>query len=368
MNDKLDLEKQTDTIKKYYLKYNMPSADKLYQILKTNNIIIPKKYIQEFLNNQTEYQQLKPKLRQKKKEGHHIAFGPMEICQIDIYDLSKYVSSNKNYKYIFALVDVFTRRAFCVAMKTKETSNVVSALKSILDKVTTPKIITSDSDTSFLSKEFTGLLEKHNIILDNVVAMNDHRSLAIIDRFALTLKTILSKEFIRTKTTKWIDRLDDVVKVYNETPHSSLDGLTPDEAELEANRHAVVVLNRAKLLNQSVNKVEKPEFKPGDFCRVAVGRLFRKGTEPKYSDDAYEVASVAGQRVTLTNGKTYLVSKLLKVSGVYASTAPQPVNPIEKVNKENRVKRAYKKTDFEKKVVLPDRAIRSKRAPKKLDL
>jgi hypothetical protein len=198
--------------------------------------------------------------------------------------------------------------------------------------------------------------------------MNDHRALAIIDRFALTLKTILSKDFIRTKTTHWLDRLDDVIKIYNESPHNSLDGLTPDEAELEVNRHAVVVLNRAKLLNQSVNKVEEPEFKPGDFCRVAVGRLFRKGTEPKYTDDAYEVATVAGQRVTLTNGKTYLVSKLLKVNGVYATTAPQPVNPVDKVNKENRVKRVIKQTDYEKKIILLNKATRTKQKPKKLDL
>ena len=121
------------------------------------------------------------------------------------------------------------------------------------------------------------------------------------------------------------------------------------------------------MLNQSVKRIEKPEFEAGDFCRIAINKNFRKGTEPKYTDEIFKVISTAGQRVTLSDGKTYTASNLLKVRAV-AIDSPTAVNPIDKVNKENRVKRVNKKTDYEKKVILQDRTSRTKRAPKKLDL
>ena len=201
--------------------HNFPSEDKLYTLLKKDNYKITHKMIQEFLNDQLEYQLLKTKLRQKKKEGYHVAFAPMESVQMDIYDMRKYSTYNRKYTYIFAMIDVFTRKTFCVPMKSKETSEVLEAFKSIIDKNLKPKNITSDSDKAFVSKEFRKLLDSHDIILNNVIASNDHLALSLIDRFALTLKTILSKLFIRNKSANWITHLERIIAVYNDTPHSS---------------------------------------------------------------------------------------------------------------------------------------------------
>ena len=50
--------------------------------------------------------------------------GPDEAFQMDIFDLSKYKSSNSNYKYILACIDVFTRKAYAKPMKNKNIDNV----------------------------------------------------------------------------------------------------------------------------------------------------------------------------------------------------------------------------------------------------
>jgi hypothetical protein len=52
----------------------------------------------------------------------------------------------------------------------------------------------------------------------------------VIDAFAKQLKRILSKEFLDSKSTKWIQILPTIVEQCNDTPHSSLDDISPNEA------------------------------------------------------------------------------------------------------------------------------------------
>ena len=88
------------------------------------------------------------------------------------------------------------------------------AFKLIISKHSraVPKIITSDSDSIFLSDELQTLFKKLGII-HNTVILNDHHALGLIDRFALTLKTIFSKCFIRYNNTNWVDILQTIIKV-----------------------------------------------------------------------------------------------------------------------------------------------------------
>ena len=55
------------------------------------------------------------------------------------------------------------------------------------------------------------VFEKNKIYHDVVIARDDHRAIGIIDRFALNIKTTLSKLFLRHKNTNWIDYIDKIV-------------------------------------------------------------------------------------------------------------------------------------------------------------
>ena len=115
---------------------------------------------------------------------------------------------------------------------------------------------------------------------DVIIAGNDHNILGIIDRFALTLKNIFSKIFIRNNRLNWIEHLYTVVKQYNNTSHSALDRLTPNEATLPLYHETIALLNNAKKSNKPI----KSDFLPGDPVRKRIKKTFRKGTEPKFSD------------------------------------------------------------------------------------
>ena len=83
-------------------------------------------------------------------------------------------------------------------MKKKDASSCADALVKIIDKLGKPRIIMSDNDKAFLSKTFTQITDENEIILQTNIK-DDHKALGIIDRFARTLKTIISKYFLYVK-------------------------------------------------------------------------------------------------------------------------------------------------------------------------
>ena len=51
----------------------------------------------------------------------------------------------------------------------------------------------------------------------------------------------------------------------------------------------------------------------GDHVRVSIANFFKKGTEPRWSDEIYTVEGVKGMTITLSDDKTYKRDKLLKI-------------------------------------------------------
>jgi hypothetical protein len=139
------------SIENYYVKYNyISNSEKLYKLMKADNINVSKDDIKTFLNSLQEQQLTKQTKKSKKHDGHIVAFLPYKSFQFDIFDLNKYSSFNEGYKYIFAMVDIFSRFAFCIPMKTKNDTDNINALTKILDdNDLTPDIITSDCDSAF---------------------------------------------------------------------------------------------------------------------------------------------------------------------------------------------------------------------------
>ena len=55
-----------------------------------------------------------------------------DVIQIDLMDVSNISTKNKNYKYIFVCVDVYSRKGCTMPMKNKNTLNVIEAFKKFL--------------------------------------------------------------------------------------------------------------------------------------------------------------------------------------------------------------------------------------------
>ena len=140
------------------------------------------------------------------------------------------------------------------------------------------------------------------------VKNQDHHTLSIINRFARTLKSRLTELFLEEGNTDWINNLDTISKNYNDTPTEALDIHTPNDA-IHDQETQLEVLHLNKDKNKNLKNIQihakGSDLVSGDHVRVRQANIFKKGTEPRFSDDIYTVGAVKGQSVTLTNDKVY---------------------------------------------------------------
>ena len=149
----------------------------------------------------------------------------------------------------------------------------------------------------------------HNKIVLNTNIVNDHHAMGIIDNFAKRLKFTFSKLFIRKKYKKWVYKLQLVLNTYNNSQHSSIGKLTPNQAQDDEHKQLLVNLNTEKAqYNKTVS-----DLKPGDKVRKLETHLFKKGTEPKFSEEMFEVKQANGGTVTLTDETRHKRQNLLKI-------------------------------------------------------
>ena len=58
--------------------------------------------------------------------------GPNEIWSADLIDMREFSNENKDYNYLLNVIDIFTKYAWSIPLKTKTASEVTKAFESIL--------------------------------------------------------------------------------------------------------------------------------------------------------------------------------------------------------------------------------------------
>jgi len=333
---------------------NFPAKAKLLQLAKEQRPDVKAKDVDTFLESQLSYQLLKETKNLKSNLGHIVAFHINEIWQIDLYDLSRYETTNKKFKYMFAVMDVFSRFAYIIPIKNKDIETTSKALEEVLSyNKTAPNLIMSDNDSSFLGGEFQKVLVKHDIHHDPN-AVGDHNSLGIIDNFAKRIKRILTAQFLQTKKTNWIDIIQKIVRMYNNAPHSSLGGLTPAEVmsgdDKDVNAFIVMVNSFKSQFNGTAT-----DLKIGDKVRIKLSGDFQKGTDPRFSGKVYSVKEIYGKNIILDNDKKYVRPQLLQVPA--DSVSDERPNTIQKAKKAKKIRQFLKSNDHTVKP-LPAQLIR----------
>ena len=338
-----------DIIAKTYEDANYPSLEKLFTLLKKKNVEITRKEVKAFLEQQLE-QQLTKTQHIKKATGHITDTDMDGSWQMDVFNLVKYSSYNKGYEYIFAVVDVFSRKAYSLATKNKEAITITKALQTIIDENEgPPRVVTGDNDSDYKSTEFSKLLDKYEIVLDMNV-LNDHNALGIIDNFAKRIKLFFTLKFLKTKSKNWVELLPGFIKNYNNSEHKSLDYLTPNEARLPENKMKIEQINLIK----SQETRTTSDLVENNKVRLRISGIFKKGTEPKWSDEFYTVEKTIGNTVYLSDGKKYKRNNLLKIPDNTKENTT--INVIAQNNKDEKGKQAAIKSSMSKSkpsIVIP---------------
>jgi len=143
-------------------------------------------------------------------------------------DLGNISSYDDGYRYLLTCIDVFTKRASAVAVKTKSGRDVTEAFEKILADGRKPNMVQSDKGTEFLNFTFQSMLKRHDIQF--YTSENEDVKATVVERFNRTLKTKMYRFFTAKNTRRYVNVLPDLLHSYNHTHHRSI-GMTPAEVD-----------------------------------------------------------------------------------------------------------------------------------------
>jgi hypothetical protein len=205
------------------------------------------------------------------------------IWSVDLAEFGEIADSNGGYKYILCAVDVFSRYAWCVPLKSKTAKEVWDALASLFAKVK-PEKIWVDQGTEFYNTLMT--LELKRLGIGRYSTYGTSKS-CIAERFIRTLKHAIWFEFLSKQTRDWRSTLEEIVDKYNHTKHHGID-MTPIEAREEKGREKL-----ALQLGEGIGVYDKPLFSVDDWVRISRWKgIFEKGFHPNWSYEVYKVHDI----------------------------------------------------------------------------
>ena len=313
-----------------YKKYNYPSKSKLYALAKKEGVKATMKDIETFLNKQNTQQIFSRKVRQK--PGHIVAFRPETRFQMDLIDMSNFSTKNKGYNWIMLLIDIFTRKLYAYLIPNKDEKSILTVLNKFFADHH-PDIITSDNESGFKSKSVQKLMDDNKVIND-MVEPQDHKALGVIDRAVQTIKNVIYKFMKEENTTTYINELPRIIKAYNDTPHSGILDIAPNDADEKENVIALQILNNKKDLQTRKNHVK---ISVGDTVRIRLNKnSFARSYDEKYSDKQYTIKSIEGRYATLDNDETYSLRRLIKTEPVVIQRKSEKLTEAKKETKKKK--------------------------------
>jgi len=113
------------------------------------------------------------------------AKGIADLFQIDLADVSNLSPHHDGYRYLLNCIDVFTKRAWSIPLRTKTGREVSNAFERILSEQRC-NIVQSDKGTEFLNSAFQSMLRRHGIKF--YTSENEDIKAAVVERFNRTLK------------------------------------------------------------------------------------------------------------------------------------------------------------------------------------
>ena len=127
---------------------------------------------------------------------------------------------NKGIKYLLCAIDLFSKYAFVVTLKGKKGISIVNAFNKIIKQSNRKSNkIWVDQGSEFYNRVFKKWLSDNDIIMYST--FNEAKSV-VAERFIRALKNKLYKHMTATGKNVYYDVLDDVVKEYNNTKHSTI--------------------------------------------------------------------------------------------------------------------------------------------------
>ncbi len=325
---------QNDLLKSIYYnpKTGFKSENRLYKEAHKRDERIRTIDVRNFLKQQEEYQI-------NTIDNRNLLFkinAPPGYYQMDLTFYPQITKANNGYSGMLCLIEIATRKAYIVPVKTKTETEISDAIKKLIDKIKSVKAITSDNGSEFVNKKVEKLLKDNNIT-HYLGQAEDKRTLSIVERFNRTIKNYLRKYFTAYNTYKWIDVIDDILDNYNNSYHSSIK-TSPNDISLKQ-----VERNYTDNIIHNAEVRSKMKIKIGDYVRTLNSKTIFDKEGERYSKIVYLVVGIDGNKYEIKNEKTdnvlqkqYGINELLKINNVFDVFETQNESKKEEVVKEHK--------------------------------
>jgi hypothetical protein len=283
-----------ELLRKIYFdaKRGLSSQRKLYREAKDEDSSITMKQVKEFLDQQKTDELTKKTKRNRNKEL-------MIVSEPDTYNADLFfIGGDTRYVGVLAFIDINTKVAYLEPIETKNKYDVIHAFENVWKRMQKDENyifnLTTDNDSTFLSKQFQDMLTKYGI-RHFVNEVGDHNTLGVIDSFAKTIRHMMGRYKIHFKQKKWGDYIHDIETNYNNTYNESIRS-KPNNV----NMNKEMILIRNKTLYNAVVSSKNEQLPKGTVVRVRkVKQMFEKSDNPTYTDDVYKVDSIEGNKYVL---------------------------------------------------------------------
>jgi hypothetical protein len=231
-------------------------------------------------------------IRKVKKFRKVISLYSNEIWALDLVEMIPFAKENNGFKYFITGIDLYSRFAFAMPLKSKTGKDVTEAIQTIIDEYNVhPEKLWVDQGKEFYNKELDQLRKKYNNI-EIYSTFGEHKSV-MIERFNRTLKSMMYKLFTSNGNREWINILDDLIDKYNNNFHRSI------------KNKPINIFKSDKLISKNFiddRDNTKAKFNLGDRVRISYKRgiLDQKGYLPNWSFQIYFI-----DKVLDTNPPTY---------------------------------------------------------------
>ena len=277
---------------------------------------ISKGDIKAFLEKQDSYTVNRP-VRHKFRRGRIVTRGIKDQYDLDLIDMARLSKYNDNVKFLLTSVDTFSRVAMVIALKQKTADAVLEALKVILSDENKCRVLRTDFGAEFKNFKVKAFLDSKNI-----KHFYAHAPLKaqIVERFNQTLKQLIYRYLHNRNSYRYIDNLADIVKSYNNRPHRSLGGLSPNQVskeneislwnEMYVNRPYNNSRTSRRNTKHSISQLRpaaKFRLKQGDLVRVTFNRrAFERSFYQRFSEEVFRIK----QRLIRDNIPLYVLADL----------------------------------------------------------
>ena len=142
------------------------------------------------------------------------------IWGADLADMQLLSKFNKGFRFFLCIIDIFSKYAWIIPLKDKKGISIVNAFQKILNESNRkPNKIWVDKGSEFYNNSFKKWLKDNDIEMYSI--HNEGKSV-VAERFIRTLKNKIYKYMTSISKNVYIDKLDDIVKEYNNKYHTSI--------------------------------------------------------------------------------------------------------------------------------------------------